>query len=137
MDFGFTNDPERLAAAKAWRDAAIADGWAATPTYGDHEAQDSACTLDRDGFRVQVVSRVHKPGERWMFTASVEIWGPDRLAIRTPDTYNWSAIQSALQHCNYCHKDGVATQRVGFAGRCCAECLPEQRNRAERPGWTL
>ncbi len=137
MDFGFTNDPERLAAAMAWRDAAIADGWVATPTYGEHEHQDRACTLDREGFKVLVVSRVYEPGERWKFTASVDAWGPDRLAIDLPDTYDWAAIQAALKLCNYCKKAGVETQRVGFAGRCCDECLPEQRARAERPGWTL
>lgn len=137
MDFGYTNDESRLQAARIWRDAAIADGWSARPTYDDHESQDRACSLEREGFVVQVLTRVMKPDSRWKYQVSISVWGPDTLAIVPPDTYDWGAILAATRHCNYCRKDGVDTQRVGFAGRCCAACLPAQRKVSERPGWDL
>ena len=35
MDFGFTNDPSKIAAIRQFRDDAVADGWSIRPTYGD------------------------------------------------------------------------------------------------------
>ncbi len=133
--YGYTNDPAQLAAAEAWRMAAIADGWAAQPTYEGHEPIESACTLVRDGFQAHTITRTKKAGAKWPFQAKVSVWGPDGLAVRAPTIYDWGKLLAGTQHCNYCHADGVETQRVSFAGRSCAACLREQQARLERPGW--
>lgn len=133
-DFGFTNDQAQFDAAVAWRVAAIADGWAAEASY-DGEPMESACRLTRDGFVAHVLARTNKPGGRWKFTAKVDAWGPDRMAVRSPMVYDWGKLLQGTQHCKYCGADGVDTQRVGFAGRCCAACIVRERARIERPGW--
>ena len=137
MEFGFTNDSSRFAAAVAWREAAIADGWVARATYEKHEGIDRACTLEREGFVAMILTRQReKPNEKWAFEAKVSVWGPDRLAIRPPDVYSWETIVGDVERCGYCRKPSSDIQAVGFAGRCCPACLPEQRKRQEYPGWT-
>ena len=138
MDFGFTNDQARYDAAIAWRTAAIADGWKAEPIYPatEHsvgESMERACKLTRDGFVAQVYTR--SPSGRWKFEAKVNAWGPDRRAILVPVVYSWEAIQAGVRTCRYCKAVDVETHLVGFAGRACAACLPEQRRRQECPGW--
>lgn len=133
MDDGYTNDSARFAAAVAWREAAIADGWDAKPGYPNHEAMERVCHLSKDGYIVHVLTR-EKVG-KWAYQASVNVWGPDGLAIKPPFVYDMAAITAGTRHCNYCNADDVDTERVGFAGRCCAACLPRQREIAERPGW--
>ena len=133
MDFGFTNDRASFEAAAAWRDAAVADGWSVQPTYGAHEGVERAAKLTRDGFVAQVITRT-KVG-KWLYEASVSVWGPDGLAVAPPNAYDWSAIVAATKRCSYCKAPDVETERVGFAGRCCAACLPAVRQCVERPGW--
>lgn len=135
MDFGFTNDGARLRAAEAYRDAAVADGWSKRPTY-ESESIDRACTLNRDGFIMQVLTRDNSEKKRkWKHEAQISIWGPDGLAIPPPAEYDFAKIKALTRHCMYCKTDDVDTERVGFAGRCCAKCLPDQRKKIERPGW--
>ncbi len=136
MDFGFTNDQGRLDAARAFRDAAAADGWSIAPTYGASESVERAASLERDGFKMMVMARTSGEGAKWRYEAKISIWGPDGLAIKPPNEYDFSAIAASLRRCNYCPATDVDTQRVGFAGRCCEACLPEQRKRVEYPGWT-
>jgi hypothetical protein len=133
MDFGYTNDHKQAAEVRAWRDAAIADGWAAKPTYRN-ESIESAMTLEREGYVVQVLLR--SPAGKWKHQAKLSLWGPDGLAIslRGP-VYDWAAIASGQNRCNYCGATDVATERVGFAGRCCSSCIPAVRLKVERPGW--
>lgn len=132
-EWGFTNEPARLRGAKQFRDDAVADGWSIEPTYIS-ESVDSASRLKRDGFVMLIVTR-EKVG-KWEFEANVNIWGPDGLAIRPPEFYDFSKIELGTRTCNYCGKSDVPTERVGFAGRCCAACLPEARRKIETPGWT-
>jgi hypothetical protein len=134
MDFGFTNDAARKAAADAYREAALADGWEGQPTYPTHEPIEAAATLRRDGFVMMILTRDHKPGETWRFCVKVSAWGPDGLSIKPPGTYDWAAIQAGAATCNECGARG-ATERYNFAGRCCAACLPKMRETHERPGW--
>lgn len=136
MDFGFTNDSAKLKAAQDYRDAAAADGWAIRPTYGS-ESMDRASTLTRDRFVMQALTRDNsEKGGKWKHEAQISIWGPDGLAIRPPETYDFAEISARTRRCLYCKAEDVETERVGFAGRCCAKCLPAMRAKIETPGWT-
>ncbi|WP_298800045.1 hypothetical protein [uncultured Devosia sp.] len=118
--------------ALAWRESAIRDGWASRPTYG-HEPEHQAFSLDRAGFHVSGLAR--PATEDTVGSGHIECWGPDGLHIAVAETYDWPAILDGVTTCGYCHKTGVDTKRVGFAGRCCASCLPDMRKAIETPGW--
>lgn len=130
-EWGFTDSIHDFNAVVAWRDAAIADGWEHRPTYGTHESEDRACKLTKDRFVVQVLTRTHEKAKR-RYEAQVSAWGPDGLAIRVPDIYDWHAIQSAVMRCNYCGACPVETSRVAFAGRACGTCGPQERAKLPR-----
>lgn len=134
--FGFTNKAEHLEGVRQWRDAAVADGWAIEPTYGDHESVDRAARLSREGFTCQILTRDNSDkGGKWKAEADINVWGPDGLAVKVPAFYSWEALTAALSRCSACKATNVKTTRVGFAGRVCEACLPEQRRRVETPGW--
>ena len=123
----------RVEDAAAFRDAAVADGWAIKPTYR-HEAQHSAATLERDGWHMSVLTRTDSEftfGPSSM--GSVSLWGPDKLHVETPVAYSMEALEKGLRDCGYCDREGVDTFQVAFASRVCAECLPEQKKIQE---WT-
>ena len=103
----------------SYREAAIADGW--QPKAG------SDYRLLRDGFVMDA-----RESCAW---DCIHIWGPDGLAIKVPSIYDWIAIQAGTKRCQFCKAKNVETQRVGFAGRCCAKCLPAKRAEIETPGW--
>jgi hypothetical protein len=125
-----------VARACAWRDAAIADGWAAEPMYTS-EPLERAARLSKLGFVAQIITRVPMPGDRYAtHAAHVHVWGPDGLAITPPNVYSWLAVVNGVRTCSACGATDIDTQRVGFAGRVCAACLPAERARVERPGWT-
>jgi len=132
-DFGLTNDRAQLDAAIAWRDAAAADGWTIEPTYRTEDVS-RAARGTKDGFVFTVLTRTEVGS--WKYQANVHLWGPDGMALVPPDRYDWQAIQSAVRKCNYCGAEDVAVERVGFAGRCCAACMPTVRPKVEYPGWT-
>lgn len=125
-------------AAVKWRDAAKADGWTSEPTYKT-ESEERACRLRKDGFVAHILTRTPEP-KPWntnpKHEGGVYLWGPDGLCIETPREYDFGAILAGLNKCGECKKDGVPTQRVGFAGRCCESCLPAARKKHEYPGWT-
>lgn len=144
-DFGYTNDPTELANVVSFREAAIADGWTLEKVY-DHEPADSYGKLSRNGFLMHVNARdaerqhewgAHKKGERYKYRyqAEITIWGPDGLVVKAPSPYSWEEISSGTTICSKCKSRNVPTQRVGFAGRVCAACLPEARASIETPGW--
>jgi hypothetical protein len=136
MDHGFTNDKNRIAEVRAWRDAAIADGWASAPTYGERESIDRACKMMRDGFVATCITR-EKAGS-WAYEASLSVWGPDGKSIRLRGpNYNFDEILAGLRSCNNCGATDVETHCYSFAGRCCAACLPAMREKSERPGWDM
>jgi hypothetical protein len=118
---------------RAWVAAAVADGWAITPTYGDHEPVERAARLTRDGFVVQALMRDDLPP---VVGAAIHVWGPDSLTILVPQAYSYDSLVAGLRVCSKCRARDVDTQRVGFAGRVCAACLPAARKVAEYPGWT-
>jgi hypothetical protein len=125
----------RAAPIRAWIAAALADGWYIAPTYGDGEPVDSAASLSKDGFAVLVTLR--EP-TKWMpaYDVSIAAWGPDALGVKVPDVYSMAALQAELRSCHDCGARDVETVRIGFAGRCCAECRPKLVAKHEYPGWT-
>jgi hypothetical protein len=134
MEFGFTNDPQRYQATIAYRDAAVQDGWSIRPTYAS-EPIEGAATLEKDGFTMQVLA-LQKTDGKFKYQASIHIWGPDGLAIKPGETYNWSQITAGQKTCNECGATEVEPQQFSFAGRCCKPCLPRARAEYEREGWT-
>lgn len=64
MDHDYTNDPTSTVEINAWREAAIADGWSAEPTYKT-EPIERAMRLKRDGYVVQTITRA--PAGIWKF----------------------------------------------------------------------
>lgn len=121
-----------IAAALAWREAAMADGWESRPTY-QHEDELTAFRLTRDGFVVQGLARP-TTGE-FVGTGEIHCWGPDGLHIPAGEIYDWAELQRAVKTCGYCGAHPVWPVRVGFAGRCCPACLPAMRKAIETPGW--
>ena len=136
-EFGFSNDVKDLESVRQWVAAAAADGWNINPSYRT-ESVESAATLDKDGFRVLALmrDRGENHDRRYRYEAKVSAGGPDGLAISVPRIYDFALIRKAVRCCGECGKDDVETERVGFAGRVCASCLPEARKKHEFPGWT-
>ena len=128
-----------------FRDAMAKDGWQLSATY-DTEPADSAITANREGFTVSMLSRDYEKMKElfpWMknsqpkrrYECSISIWGPDGMCIKTPASYDWSAIKAGITTCHHCGKTGVETMRYGFASRACADCLPALKAEHEKPGW--
>lgn len=138
----FGEDPRYNEHVAAYRDAMVADGWSIEPTYR-HEPVESAARLVREGFVCQILTRdkgaseTREPRDRGLkrYEASLSMWGPDRLALRPPYPYSFAACEARTRTCHDCGKSDVPTERVGFAGRVCADSLPAARKRVETPGW--
>lgn len=134
-DWGFTDDINIFRATEQFRDDAAADGWSIRATYGSEDIS-RASKLNRDGFVMQILTRDNSSeGRGRKFNACVSIWGPDGLAVAVPEFYDFAELSRRTRICAYCKREDVATERVGFAGRCCAECLPKMRTAIEQPGW--
>jgi hypothetical protein len=129
---------EQQEAVKAWRDAAVADGWEIAPTYGNHEPVTSAASMTREGFKAMVLTRENLNPDlpKPICKFNVSAWAPDGIAIRVKFPYNWENIKAEVTTCPVCNRTSIPTIRVGFANRSCDECAPELRKRIERPGWT-
>jgi hypothetical protein len=128
---GFTNDPLQLARVRAWVEAAVADGWTRTASTG------GLCDLNRGQWSALVITRVLAGflGVSPRYQAIIHLWGPDLLAVDPGEVYDWARLQRGLRHCYACGAMDVPTQRVGFADRVCAACLPALKARIETPGW--
>lgn len=131
-EHGFTDDASRLERVREFRDAARDDGWASEPTY-ENEAEDSHATMSRDGFTLHAMCREGRGA--WKYCAQISIWGPDGVAVETPETYSMDAVIAGLRRCEFCNAKDVETHRVAFANRSCGDCLEEQRRIHETPGW--
>lgn len=120
----------------AWRDAAVADGWTITPTYGREDVS-RASTLARDGYKAMLLTREPIPGDRWATTQeyTLNLWCPRGIDIRPPAVYDWAKIVAGTRTCSVCGATDVDTQRVAFANRACAACAPALRKKMETPGW--
>lgn len=121
---------DHLRRAQEWKASAEADGWVFEPTYNS-EPVDHAFRGTREGFTIQGLARPGKPDR--LPSASIHIWGPDRLAIKAPIEYDMAKIRAGARTCGYCGAEDVDTIRVGFAGRCCHKCEPRVRPQVERP----
>jgi hypothetical protein len=131
-NFEFTNDKNNFIAVFAFRDDAIADGWAAKPTYCS-ESLDRATTLEKDNFIIQVISRIDDE----KYKADISIWGSDGLSISLlGPKYNFEDIKSGLFRCDNCKAQNVKIKRHSFVGRCCEKCYPEMIKKYEFLGWT-
>ena len=126
-EFGHTNNKEYYDAALTYKNAAILDGW------NCEESSDGYFILKKDGFSMHCMARTNVG--KWGYQAEITIWGPDKLQIRPPNKYDWEEIREGINKCNTCGVVGNV-QRVGFAGRCCSECLPKERKKQEFHGWT-
>ena len=132
MMFGFTNDDQVYRNIIEFREKALLDGWSIEPVY-KNESVETASKLMRDGFKMMIFAR--KDIGKWKYEAQISIWGPDRMTIEVPEKYNFDEIKSGMMKCHYCLKHPVKTMCVGFCGRCCSDCLPEQKKQQEYPGW--
>lgn len=121
-----------IAAALAWRDAAVADGWACAPTYA-HEHIDSAFTLTKGGWHAHGIARPADFKET-AGSGSISVWAPDGMHVQAPRLYDMAALQAGLRYCENCDTHDVDTQRYSFAGRCCSKCRPLLAAIHERPG---
>ena len=84
---------------------------------------------------MMVLSRENRAGSKFAYEAMVYLWGPDGLSIKPEAPYNWKRIKEGLRVCGWCGAAGVHTERVGFANRVCAKCIPEAQGKIEQPGW--
>jgi hypothetical protein len=132
MDFGFTNDGKQMELAYAFIEAAITDGWEQYQSYPS-ESTERACKLKREGFVISAITRT-KVG-KWKFEVQLNAWGPDGLCIKLPIVYNPETFLKAETTCGICNKEVEKTFRYSFAGRACADCIPEARKKHEQPGW--
>jgi len=114
---------------RAWRQAAIADGWYSEPLYKHHlDAEDYRLT-DSAGFTAHILIRSN--------LNDISVWGPDGLCIqKIPTTYDRACLEAAIRYCSHCDTWDVDTVRYSFAGRCCKNCRPELAKKHEQPGWT-
>lgn len=128
-----------VARVRQWIRDAVADGWEIKPTY-EREGMNTACTLDREGWRVMSCRRPpgHGVGQfkNKRGNISISMWGPDGVSVNIEFPYNWERLQQLLTRCEFCGREGLETERVGFANRSCKECLPAARKQIETPGWT-
>ena len=119
-----------------WKADAVADGWHSAPLYppngftitSEYLQEINAAQLTKDGWVAFVLNQSKRK--------SIVVWGPDGLGVLPSYPYSWEKLQAGLRRCNYCGSENVSTSRVSFAGRCCSDCLPEQKRILEYPGWT-
>lgn len=131
-EYGYTNDVKYFNEANEFVRAAVEDGWELKPRYAG-ESTMRACELNRDGFVIAVITR--KNVGKWKYHVSVHAWAPDKLAIKLPVVYNSETFTKAMSTCNICDKEVDKTYRYSFAGRACADCLPQAQKEHEQPGW--
>lgn len=112
-----------------WVQDAIADGWTHGPIY-EHEPEETAMRLERDGFRASVFMRPILSGH------SLYAWAPDDCAVDAPERYDMQQLRRNVHKCGKCGQYvDDATVRVGFANRACRRCAPALRKEIETPGW--
>lgn len=117
-----------------WTKDAVTDGWSYRPTYAN-EPIGRAVTLERDGYKAMVFTR--DPTKEFPAqTYSIDIWGPDGLAIYPTFPYDMKKITAGMRRCGECKKENIETVRVGFAGRVCSLCRIRVAPKIEYPGWT-
>ncbi|EJL40764.1 hypothetical protein PMI08_04231 [Brevibacillus sp. CF112] len=118
-----------LAEVKAWRDAAVADGWDIEPIY-ETESVETAARLGKEGFTAVVYAR----NRANRYDQSVCVWGPDRLSVKVPTVYDWDYIKSGLEHCEKCPTIGP-TVGLAFANRVCPACRAKYEAQYAGSGW--
>src|SRR5690606_23601889 len=96
--FGATNDRNYIDIVNKWKEDAIADGWSVKPTYGESESVYRSATLEKEGFKALVLTRIKEQGH-FKYEANIWVYGPDRLAIEIDLSkgYNWQHIVDGLR----------------------------------------
>ena len=105
----------------------LADGWKDIP---QPEMYDHLVQFTKDEFIVSIFNSKAVDGE------SAHAWGPDALSLELPMPYDFEQMKRNLRKCGICGREDVDTQRVAYADRVCAKCLPAARKSLERPGWS-
>lgn len=138
-------EPQPLnASAQAWLDAAVADGWTATPgpwnRSGAMRADDRSMKLTRDDFVVWLVDREvglsgKEKHEEWR-----RAWAANgqHALPEPPEHYDFEWFTTAKGECSRCHETGdpARLKPLGFAERICSTCdTPALRREVEYPGW--
>lgn len=103
FDGWFHDDTIRVEEVRAWREAALADGWTSRPTY-DHEAEDRAFTMEHpEGFIVTGLSRPADPDDpKWpslKSEAHLHLWRKESNGIGSvmiDDAYGMAAVRALL-----------------------------------------
>ncbi len=125
---------------RTWKTAALADGWAIKPTYGEHESVDRAASLEKDGYnegsipeKLQKKPEASRDGEsqgqlHYYLRSSLDLESP----VTTPGFSRRSEIPKL---CSECGQVKPQTSRVGFANRVCDDCKPAAKAKYEKPGW--
>lgn len=122
---------EEVIPVRDWIKAAIADGWSIRPTY-EHESVERAARLYKNGWTAMILMR---PPEKSRGVIDITVWADDGLVVTVPLVYSWEQLLEGKKKCHYCNSIGVKTERLGFAGRCCGDCIEKQRKIHEFPGW--
>ena len=74
-----------------WYSDLVEDGWDHTPIYKKVSGPDISTEFHKDGFTIHI----YRKGDA--ISNSISAWGPDRLAIKLPDSYDFEALQDALK----------------------------------------
>ena len=113
--------------------ALIADGWQPSAIYKRNGSQaydpNRSAQFERDGFLVTFYRKSDSLSE------SRHAYGPDRLALELPPSYDFAQMQANLHKCQECGAIGD-TVSLGFAGRVCPTCRAKLAPTVEYPGWT-
>jgi hypothetical protein len=125
----------KLDELRAWRDAAVADGWTLAPTYTS-ESVERACRLTRDGYTVSILTRAGD--ERSWPIAAINAWCPRNISLdhALKPEYDGAALIAGARFCPNCGAQDVDTVRIHFAMRSCEACVPSLRAEYEVGNWT-
>jgi hypothetical protein len=119
--------------AAEYQAALLADGWKASAIYkrDGHQEYDPgrSARFERDGFIVTFYSQNDS------LSNTRCAYGPDRLALELPASYDFAQMQANLRKCEECGAIGD-TVSLGFAGRVCPACRAKLAPTVEYPGWT-
>ncbi len=130
---------QHVEAVRAWVKVAIEDGWEQKPTYKG-ESVERAATLHKEGFMAMAIMREpmgatgRQTGNRYP-NAALNVWGPDKMAVKSTLPYDWEGLMCALHACQFCGKvfEGKA-YHVKFADRACQTCGPVEQSKLP-PNW--
>ena len=111
-----------------WRDALIADGWDVEAIRGEYRP-DVSLRFKRDVWQIELYRRCDSMAQ------DIMCWGPDRLALKLPESYNFAQMEDNLLLCGRCGEYVEEITRLGFSERVCRLCWGLYLAEVEYPGW--